>query len=109
MLGNGRLAVRVQIDFTEHRQNHAHLLSPQPSSNMTHRFEKHGNTGNLEKKNAKNIIILIYYSCVPLQLFRTYLKMGFIMKIGKRLREFNKEAGRPTTGADSGEECVLIN
>lgn len=47
MLGNGRLAVRVQIDFTEHRQKHGHLLSPQPSSNMTHRFEEHGNTGNL--------------------------------------------------------------
>lgn len=41
----------------------------------------------------------------------TYLEMGFIikMKIAKRLREFNKGAGKPTTGADSGEECVLIS
>lgn len=37
--------------------------------------------------------------------------MGFIikMKIAKRLREFNKGAGKPTIGADSGEECVLIS
>lgn len=54
-LGSVRLALHVQIGSTEHRQNHQdHILGLQPSSSMTHRFEEHENTVNVEEKYAKN-------------------------------------------------------
>lgn len=54
-LGNVRLALCVQIGFTEHRQNHQDcMLGPQPSSNMTHRSEEHGNIANVDEKYTRN-------------------------------------------------------
>lgn len=54
-LGNIRLALPVQIGTTEHRQNHQdRMLGSQPSSNMTHRSEEHGNTANVDEKYTRN-------------------------------------------------------
>lgn len=54
-LGNIRLALPVQIGFTEHRQNHQdRMLGSQPSSNMTHRSEELGNTANVDEKYARD-------------------------------------------------------
>lgn len=67
--------------------------------------------GILETFKKKMIRLSSYLFMCPTSTVWTYLKMGFIikMKIAKRLREFNKGAGKPTIGADSGEECVLIS